>query len=116
MKPYGIRYLVSYHPAMYGLPADTAGCLDVVNTITGNVFWYDNYNEEWHKSIYSAETTLSLLNIEDNVIQYKEVESFNNGFVNTADLWNKFAQTSLVRRFPQEFVKNLEFATFEPEM
>ena len=46
MKPYGVRYFVSYHPAECGLPAETAGVLDVINTLTGNVFWYDNDNSE----------------------------------------------------------------------
>ena len=41
MKPKGIKYLVSYHPAIYDLPADTAGTLDVVNMLSGNVFWFD---------------------------------------------------------------------------
>ena len=116
MKPYGIRYLVSYHPAMCGLPADTAGCLDVVNTLTGNVFWYDNHNKEWHQSIYSAETTLNLLNIEDDLIEYKEVDCFDNGYVNTEDLWDQESCTSLVRRYPQEFAKNLELTEPELEM
>lgn len=111
MKPYGIRYLISYHPAMCGLPAETAGCLDVVNTLTGNVFWYDNYNGEWHKSIYSAESTLKELSNE-----YKEVESFDNGYVNTDDLWEQGTRASLIRRYPEEFAQNIELTQAEPEV
>ncbi len=111
MKPYGIRYLVSYHPAMCGLPAETAGCLDVVNTLTGHVFWYDNLNGEWHQSIYCADTTLKEVGKE-----YTEVESFDNGYVNTDDLWHERTRASLVRRYPQEFAKNLSLTQPEPEM
>ena len=103
MKPYGIRYLVSYHPEMMGLPADTAGTLDVVNTLTGNVFWFDNDNSEWHKSIYSAKSTLENIGKE-----YTEVESFNNGYINTNELWDKAWKNSLVRRYPEEFEENLK--------
>ena len=102
MKPYGIRYLVSYHPAMCGLPAETAGILDVVNTITGNVFWYDNENLEWHKSIYSAQSTLDSIGEE-----YEEVEYFDNGYINTDDLWEGGARASLISRYPEEFRQNL---------
>ena len=49
-------------------------------------------------------------------IKYEEVDSFDNGYVNTDDLWDKQAQTSLVRRYPQEFAKNLELTQLEPEM
>ena len=104
MKPYGIRYLVSYHPAMCGLPAETAGVLDVVNTLTGNAFWFDNENEEWHKSIYSAKSTLAALGDE-----YIEVESFDNGYVNTDDIWDEGARASLISRFPDEFMQNINY-------
>ena len=102
MKPKGIRYLVSYHPAMFGLPAETAGVLDVVNMLTGNVFWFDNDNLEWHQSIYAAQSTIREIGIE-----YEEVESFDNGYVNTDDLWDEGTRTSLIRRYPKEFVENL---------
>ena len=102
MKPEGIRYLVSYHPAIYDLPADTAGTLDVVNTLSGNVFWFDNDNEEWHKSVYSAKTTLAALGTE-----YEEVESFSNGYISTSDLWVHGTKTSLIDKYPQEFAQNL---------
>ena len=111
MKPYGIRYLVCYHEAMCGLPADTAGCLNVVNTLTGNAFWYDNYNEEWHMSIYCAESTLKEIGNE-----YEEVDNFDNGYVNTDDLWDQRTRASLVRRYPEEFTKNIELTQFELEM
>lgn len=103
VKPEGIRYLVSYHPAMYGLPADTAGTLDVVNTLSGNAFWFDNDNEEWHKSVYSAESTLEGLGTE-----YEEVESFSNGYISTSDLWVHGTKTSLIDKFPNEFAPNLQ--------
>ena len=106
MKPKGIKYLVSYHPAMYGLPADTAGTLDVVNMLSGNVFWFDNDNEEWHKSVYSAKTTLEAVGSE-----YEEVESFCNGYVNTADLWEHGTKTSLIDKYPEEFAKNISQTT-----
>ncbi len=109
MKPYGIRYLVSYHPAMMGLPAETAGTLDVVNTLSGNIFWFDNDNMEWHKSIYSSKSVIKNIGTE-----YEEVESFDNGYVNTADLWDERTRTSLVRRYPEEFKNNL--AQKEPEI
>lgn len=102
MKPEGVRYLVSYHPEMCGLSAETAGILDVVNTLTGNVFWFDNENAEWHKSIYSAESTLNNIGIE-----YIEVESFDNGYINTEELWDDSWKNSLTRRYPQEFINNL---------
>ncbi len=102
MKPKGIRYLVSYHPAIYDLPADTAGTLDVVNTLSGNVFWFDNDNSEWHKSIYSAKSTLEALGTE-----YEEVESFDNGYINTDELWDDGWKNSLTRRYPDEFKENL---------
>lgn len=116
MKPYGIRYLVCYHEAMCGLPADTAGCLNVVNTLTGNAFWYDNYNEEWLQSIYCADTTLKLLDIKDDSIKYEEVDYFDNGYVSTDDLWEQRTRASLVRRYPEEFAQNLELSAIEPEM
>lgn len=103
MKPEGIRYLVSYHPAMYGLPADTAGTLDVVNTLSGNAFWFDNDNAEWHKSVYSAESTLEGLGTE-----YEEVESFSNGYISTSDLWVHGTKASLIDRYPNEFAPNLQ--------
>ena len=102
MKPIGIRYLVSYHPAIYDLPADTAGTLDVVNELTGNVFWFDNENEEWHKSIYSAESTIKNIGSE-----YIEVDSFDNGYINTDELWDDGWKNSLTRRYPEEFINNL---------
>ena len=108
MKPHGIKYLVSYHPAMCGLPEDLAGTLDVVNMLTGNVFWFDNDNSEWHKSIYSAESTIKNIGIE-----YTEVDYFSNGYINTDDLWDNSA-SSLIRRFPEEFVQN--FNNLEQEM
>ena len=103
MKPKGIKYLVSYHPAIYDLPADTAGTLDVVNMLSGNVFWFDNENAEWHKSIYSAKSTLEALGTE-----YEEVEHFDNGYINTDELWDDGWKNSLTRRYPEEFKKNLE--------
>ena len=103
MKPKGIRYLVSYHPEIYDLPADTTGTLDVVNTLSGNVFWFDNDNEEWHKSIYSAESTLKALGTE-----YEEVESFSNGYISTSDLWVHGTKNSLLDKYPNEFAKNVE--------
>ncbi len=102
MKPQGIRYLVSYHPAIYDLLADTAGTLDVVNILTGNVFWFDNDNLEWHQSIYSAESTLQGVGTE-----YEEVESFDNGYINTDELWDDGWKNSLTRRYPDEFIQNL---------
>ena len=102
-KPYGIRYLVSYHPAMMGLPADTAGTLDVVNMLTGNVFWFDNDNEEWHKSIYSAKSVIKEIGNE-----YTEVARFDNGYINTDDLWEQWTKNSLIRRYPEEFARNLK--------
>lgn len=111
MKPYGVRYFVSYHPAECGLPAETAGVLDVINTLTGNVFWYDNDNSEWHKSIYSAESVLKELGNE-----YEEVDEFDNGYVNTGDLWEQRTRTSLVRRYPNEFEKNLDLTQEESHM
>ncbi len=103
MRPEGIRYLVSYHPEMCGLPAETAGILDVVNTFTGNVFWFDNDNMEWHKSIYSAQSTIKEIGTE-----YEEVDCFDNGYINTDDLWDEGSGTSLLRRYPDEFIKNFE--------
>ena len=94
MKPYGIRYLVCYHEAMCGLPADTAG-----------------YNEEWHMSIYCAESTLKEIGNE-----YEEVDNFDNGYINTDDLWGQRTRASLVRRYPEEFAKNIELTQFELEM
>jgi hypothetical protein len=111
MKPYGIRYLVSYHPAMYGLPAETAGVLDVVNELTGNAFWFDNDNFEWHKSIYSAKTTLEGLGDE-----YEEVDHFDNGYINTDDLWHEGARASLISRFPEEFSINIEKTEITKEL
>ena len=110
MKPYGIRYLISYHPAMYGLPEDSAGTLDVVNELTGNVFWFDNDNSEWHKSIYSAKTTLEGLGDE-----YEEVDYFDNGYINTDDLWDT-SLTSLLGRFSEEFSINIEKTEITKEM
>ena len=106
IKPEGIKYLVSYHPAMYGLPADTAGTLDVVNMLSGNAFWFDNDNEEWHKSVYSAKSTLEAVGTE-----YEEVESFSNGYVNTADLWVHGTKNSLIDKYPEEFAKNMQTPT-----
>ena len=103
MKPYGIRYLVSHHEAFYDLPADYAGTLDVVNELTGNVFWFDNENGEWHKSIYSASTTLEGINTQE----YIEVEYFDNGYINTDDLWVEGARASLISRYEDEFQNNI---------
>lgn len=110
MKPYGIKYLVSYSPEMYGLPEDSAGTLDVVNMLTGNVFWFDNDNLEWHKSIYSAESTLKNLGTE-----YEEVENFDNGYINTEDLWDN-SKHSLIRKYPEEFAINLRCNNPEREL
>ena len=101
MKPIGIRYLVSHHSAMYGLDEDFAGTLDVVNVLTDNVFWFDNDNLEWHKSIYSAKSTLQGIGEE-----YVEVERFDNGYINTDDLWDERAKNSLIRRYSEEFERN----------
>lgn len=111
MKPYGIKYLVSYHPEMYGLHADTAGTLDVVNLLTGNVFWFDNDELEWHKSIYSADSVLGAIGDE-----YQEVQRFDNGYVNTDDIWSGIGGRSLVGRYPEEFAVNLKRTEEENEI
>ena len=103
MKPYGIKYLVSYDLATHGMPEDTAGTLYVVNKLTGNVFWFDNNNMEWFKSMYSAEILLELINAE-----FIEVESFDNGYVNTEDIWEGIGYTSLIDRHPEDFVNNIK--------
>jgi len=110
MVPYGIKYLVSYHPAICGLPEDCAGTLDVVNMLTGNVFWFDNENLEWHKSIYSSSSVLKFVGEE-----YEEVERFDNGYINTEELWDKGWKNSLTRRFPDEFTMNLSVVEEQPE-
>ena len=102
MKPYGIKYLVSYNAATNGMHDDTAGTLYVVNELTGNVFWFDNDNMEWFKSMYSAKILLESLNTE-----FVEVESFDNGYVNTEDLWEGLGYTSLIGRHPEDFVENM---------
>ena len=111
MKIYGVRYLVSYHPEMMGLPADTAGTLDVVNTLTGNVFWFDNEELEWHQSIYRADSVLKEIGNE-----YIEVERFDNGYVNTDCIWSGIGWQSLVWRYPEEFAENLKHREEENEM
>lgn len=102
MRPKDIKYLVSYDPAMYGMHEDTAGTLYVVNELTGNVFWFDNDNMEWFKSMYSSEILLNFINME-----FVEVENFDNGYVNTDDIWEGLGYTSLIGRHPEEFVKNI---------
>ena len=111
MKPYGIKYLVSYHPAMLGLHEDTAGTLYVVNTLTENVFWFDNDELEWQGSIYPADEVLDAIGDE-----YEEVESFDNGYVNTEDIWSGIAWTSIVGRYPDEFAENFKKIEEECEM
>ena len=110
-KPYGIKYLVSYHPEMLGLHADTAGTLDVVNLLTGNVFWFDNDELEWHMSIYGAKSVLGAVGEE-----YIEVDNFDNGYINTDCIWDGIGGTSLVGRYPEEFEQNLKLTEEEVEM
>ena len=102
MKPYGIKYLVSYHPAINGLIEEDAGVLYVLNMLTGNVFWFDNDNMEWNASIYPAEAL-----IKDIGREYKEVDSFDNGYVNTDCIWEGIGWTSIVGRYLGEFDKNI---------
>lgn len=105
VKPYGIKYLVSFHPAdeELGLPAETAGVLDVVNMLTDKVFWFDNDTMEWQQSIYSAKTMMQGIGTE-----YEEFDSFDNGYVNTGEIWESAGRLSLVARYPDEFARNLD--------
>ena len=94
--------MISYHPKLLGLHEEDAGILYVVNILTGNAFWFDNDNLEWNASIYPAEVI-----IKDIGVEFTEVESFDNGYVNTDCIWEGIGWTSIVGRYLGEFDKNL---------
>lgn len=80
-----LKFYVTHHPAILGLPADTEGTLHMANIKTNEVFWFDNINNEWHKSIYSYTEIAQYKG-------YKEVSSFYNGYISTRDALYKFVE------------------------
>ena len=67
------------------------------NAITGDLFFFDNNEHCWDKSIYSL---WSILEDEDFV----EVDEFSNGFVSTSDALDERGCTnSLIWCFPSQF-------------
>ena len=100
MKPQGVKYIVIWPQADCLIPFETVGTLYVVNGKTGNAFWFDNLNQEWHKSIFATRHFVNGIHLAETE---KEVESFDNGFINTNDLWDIRCQNSILRRYPNEF-------------
>lgn len=72
------KFYVAKHPACLGLPAETAGILYVGNIINENVYWFDNNNEEWHKSLYTHKNLI-------NDPEFKPVKYFDNGYISSDD-------------------------------
>lgn len=78
-----LKFYVTYHPAMLGLPAETAGVLYVANTQDNSLQWFDNLNREWNGSIYSY---IDIIDDKD----FKEVTDWDNGYISTNDAIKKF--------------------------
>ena len=103
MKPFGIKYLVSIVTSCTDEIEDEFDeTLYVINELTGNVFWFDNENQEWHQSIYPIKSIVA-----DIGKEFKEVDYFDNGYVNTDDIWEGVGYTSIIDRYPEEFAQNV---------
>lgn len=81
MKHPSTRYLVSYpyEHAMFQLPEDSAGTLYIANIENDMMVWFDNFNKEWHTSLNKYSDCC-------HDSEFQEVESFDNGYVNTEDV------------------------------
>lgn len=80
-----LKFYVTFHPAMLGLPAETAGVLYVANTKDNSLHWFDNQNREWHGSIYGYSDIKS---DED----FKEVKEWDNGYISTSAAMEEFGE------------------------
>ena len=39
--------------------------------------------------------------------EFKEVDCFDNGYINTDDIWEGVGYTSIIDRYPEEFAQNV---------
>ena len=74
-----------YHTAYeeWGIEEESAGMLYVVDTEADTVWWYDNSNSEWHKSLHKFK---DIKNDKD----FTEVKKWSNGHISVHEAENKF--------------------------
>ncbi len=91
MKTDHIRFFVARNED------DKDNILYAGNMITGDMFFFDNEENCWEKSIYSFWSI-----IEDD--DFVEVEEFSNGYISTADaLDERGVSNSLIFCYPNQF-------------
>ena len=96
------KFFVVYHPEIFDIHEETAGTLYAANISNNLLFWYDNDNLEWHKSIYNY---LDIIKDSD----FEEVdENWNNGYISVFDAMNSPApRYGLPARYPMLFPNHL---------
>lgn len=72
------------------------GTLFVANTKDNIVVWFDNLNREWQGSYFRYEDL-------KNDKNFREVEKFDNGYINTEDILDPRALKSIITRFSMWF-------------
>ncbi len=72
------RFYVLREKELLDFPPENAGTLYVGNIINENIYWYDNYNEEWNRSLY----------LHSQIAQdpeFTQVQHFDNGYISSDD-------------------------------
>lgn len=73
------------------------GTLFVANTNNNSVVWFDNLNREWQGSYFCYE------DLKNNKNFFREVEKFDNGYINIEDILDPRALKSIITRFSMWF-------------
>ena len=72
------RFYVSRDQELLDLPAENAGTLYVGNIINEDVYWFDNDNSEWYRSLYPHSKI-------SKDPEFTPVTRFDNGYVTSDD-------------------------------